>query len=99
MIVRNHAFAHGVISRSDSVGLRAPPRLYGIFRHSTMDFTSVAIRMARPDLAISHVSWRLTGDSRTSLARTGLLTFVLVPTAGQWQIEAAQNTEIHRTVH
>lgn len=99
MIQRQHAFSHGVLSPSDSARVPAPPRLYGMFRHSTMDFTSVTIRVARPDLAIAHVSWRLTGDTRTSAARTGLLTFVLVPTAEHWQIEAAQNTEIQRTVH
>lgn len=98
-IERNHAFAHGVISRSDTAGLTSPPRVYGIFRRSTMTFTSVAIRLARPDLAIAHVRWRLTGDARTGQPRTGLLTFVLAPTDGQWRIVAAQNTEINRPVH
>ena len=97
-IVRNHAFAHGTISRSDTAGLGSPARVYGIFQHSTMTFTAIAVRFARPDLAVAHVSWRLTGDTRTPAPRTGLLTFVLVPVDGQWQIEAAQNTEIHRTV-
>lgn len=98
-IERNHAFAHGVISRSDTAGLTSPPRVYGIFRHSTMTFTSIAIRLPRPDLAIAHVAWRLAGDARTTGLRTGMLSFVLVPTAGRWRIVAAQNTEIHRSVH
>lgn len=95
----HHAYSHGTIGKSEAAAL--DPRLlyYGIFGHSTMVFASMTVRLARPDLAIAHVSWRLTGDSRTTLARTGVLTFVLAPTNGRWLIVAAQNTEIHRAVH
>lgn len=95
----HHAYSHGTISKSEAATLNPQLRHYGMFRHSTMAFQSITVRLIRPDLAIAHVSWRLTGDSRTTVARTGMLTFVLAPTNGRWLIVAAQNTEIHRVVH
>lgn len=94
-----HAYSHGTLSQAEAAKLDPGLRHYGLFARSTMAFPSITVRLARPDLAIAHVSWRLMGDARTAEARTGMLTFVLVPAEGKWQIVAAQNTEIHRVVH
>ena len=69
-----------------------------MFKNSTMNFDSIVIRFVRPDVAIAHVVWRLTGDARTPDPRTGMFTFVVLRNDGKWQITAAQNTEINRTV-
>lgn len=96
-IVYHHAYSHGAVSKTSK-----PPvsqRYWGIFSHSTMNFDSIGIRFLRPDVAIARVAWRLTGDSRTPDPRTGMLLFIVVKNSGKWKITAAQNTEIHRTVH
>lgn len=64
-----------------------------------MNFGSIGIRFVRPDVAIARIAWRLLGDSRIPDARTETLIFVVVKNRGNWEITAAQNTDIHRTVH
>lgn len=95
-IVKHHAWSHGAVSKSDSAG---PMKYYGMFKNSTIAFDSIAVRFVRTDVAISHVMWRLTGDTRTAFARTGMLTFIVLNNNGIWQICSGQNTEINRTVH
>jgi ketosteroid isomerase-like protein len=73
-------------------------KYHGIFKNSTMKFNAAAIRFLGKDVALSHVKWQLSGDSRTSTPRAGMLLFVLNRGKDAWQIAAAQNTEINRTV-
>ena len=91
----HHAWSHGTVP--ESTFPRANPTHYGMFKHSTMKFNQVAVRLLRTDVAVAHVSWELLGDSRTP-RRHGLLLFVLTRKDGGWLIAAAQNTEINRTV-
>lgn len=98
-IQEHHAYSHGTIAATDSVGAGGHARYYGIFRHSTITFDSTEVRLLRPDVALARVAWHLTGDARISGRRTGRLLFVLVRTGEAWRITAAQNTEISRTVH
>ncbi len=97
-IERNHAFLHGTIGQSDTAGVTSPMPNFGIFGRSIITFDSSTVRMVRPDLAVAHVAWHLTGDTRTGAVREGLLLFVLTRGTGAWQIVAAQNTERDRPV-
>lgn len=98
-IQEHHAYSHGTIPKADTTTLGGRSTYWGIFRHSTMSFDSIDVRFVRPDVAIARVMWRLIGDARTAEPRTGLLLFVVVQGNDEWQIAAAQNTEIHRMVH
>ena len=95
-IERNHAFLHGTITRTDTVGVTSPMPNFGVFGSSIITFDSSTVRMVKPDLAVAHVAWHLTGDTRTAAVRGGLLLFVLTRGPGAWQIVAAQNTERDR---
>jgi uncharacterized protein (TIGR02246 family) len=91
-IEKNHAFLHGTIAATDTVGIASPAN-FGVFARSTITFDSTEVRMTRPDLAVAHVAWHLTGDSRTDVVRGGLLVFVLAHLPSGWQVIVAQNTE------
>ena len=95
---KNHAYLHGTIDVTDTTGVTVPARAYGIFKVTTLSFTSREVRFVRPDLAIVHASWRMTDDARTPEPRTGLMTLVLTTQSGSWQIVAVHNIEIARTV-
>lgn len=92
-----HAWSHGAIPR-DTPGFDKTDPHYGIFRDSTMTFVHIEVRFLQKDVAIAHVNWELFGDARTRNPRRGVLLFVLTQQNGEWQIAAAQNTEINRTV-
>ena len=96
-IQSHHAWSHGAIPESTH-----PPqtlsRNYGIFKNSTMKFDTIEVRFVQKNVAVAHVNWQLSGDSRTSTPRRGVLLFVLNRGNEGWQIAAAQNTEINRTV-
>ena len=47
-------------------------------------------------IAVAHVAWHLTGDTRTDAVRGGLLLFVLTRGTSAWQFVVAQNTERDR---
>lgn len=97
-LVKNHAYLHGTIDASDTTDVRIPPRNHGIFKATDWTFNSINVRFVRPDLAVVHATWRMTGDARTPEPRTGLMTLVITSDAGHWKIAAAHNTEIARTV-
>jgi len=61
-------------------------------------FATIDLRLPRPDLAISHTSWQMTGDARTAEFRTGMMTLSSAMIRGRWQIVASQNTEVDRKV-
>jgi ketosteroid isomerase-like protein len=97
-IQKNHAFLHGTIDVSDTADVTVAPRSHGIFKASTLTFTSTAMRVARPDLAIARASWRMTGDTRIQEARSGVMMVVIANDGGHWKLLAVQNTEIARSV-
>src|SRR6266705_888076 len=95
---KNHAYLHGTIDVNDTAGVTLLPRAHGIFKNSTLSFTSNEVRFARPDLAIVHATWSMTGDARTAEPRRGLMTLVVANNNGNWLIVAVHNVEIARTV-
>ncbi len=94
-IQAQHALSHGTIPADT---LSVPMQYYGIFKSSTFRFTQIDVRFLRKDVAVAHASWDLLGDTRTPNPRHGLMTFVFSRQGGAWLIDAAQNTEINRTV-
>jgi hypothetical protein len=56
------------------------------------------IRFLRPDVALIHVHWELTGqagpDGAVLPTRQGILSHVVVKTGGKWRITSTQNTDI-----
>jgi len=97
-IQKNHAFMHGTIDASDITDVTVPFRTHGMFKASTLTFTSIEVRFARPDVGIAHAAWRMSGDVRTPEPRNGLMTIVVTNDSGRWQIAAVQNTEVARIV-
>ena len=96
-IQSHHAWSHGAIPESTHVP-QTLPKNYGIFKNSTMKFDTIGVRFLRENVALARVNWQLFGDARTSTPRRGVLLFVLTGGKQGWQIAAAQNTEINRTV-
>lgn len=96
-IQSHHAWAHGTIPESTRVP-GTLPKNYGIFKNSTMKFETADVRFLRDDVALAHVRWQLSGDSRITAPRHGVFLFVLTRRKQVWQIASAQNTEINRTV-
>jgi ketosteroid isomerase-like protein len=97
-IQSHHAWSHGAIPENTHVP-QTLPKNYGIFKNSTMRFDTIDVRFLRKDVALAHVNWQLYGDVRTSTSRHGVFLFVLTREEQGWQIAAAQNTEINRTVN
>jgi uncharacterized protein (TIGR02246 family) len=95
-IQRRHAYTHGTIAR-EAVP-EALPANYGIFKSSTYHFDRIDVRFLGPDLAIAHGAWTMLGDARTVEPRRGMMTFTLTRHGDNWLYEAAQNTEINRSV-
>ena len=96
-IQMHHAWSHGAIAENTQVAGTNPAN-YGVFKHSTMKFNRIDVRLLRKDVALAHVNWELVGDARTPTPRHGMLLFVLTRQDGGWLIAAGQNTEINRTV-
>jgi uncharacterized protein (TIGR02246 family) len=88
---------HGTLDAADTT-VTLPSPLYGIYKASTLKFTSISVRFVRPDSCIAHAAWQITGDARTSEPRTGMMTIVVNNESGRWYIAALQNTEIARTI-
>ena len=98
-IRQNLAFLHGTVSSSETTGVTVPARSYGIFKATVHAWRSIELRLLRPDVAIVHATWSMTGDARTTEPRTGLMTLVVVPDGDRWRIAAFQNTETARKVN
>lgn len=66
------------------------------FKPSTLVATETAVRMARPDVAVMHVRWQLTGavdrEGKPDPPRQGVLQVVAARQPDGWRIIAAQNT-------
>jgi uncharacterized protein (TIGR02246 family) len=67
-------------------------------RNSNLIAAETAIRLLRPDVAVIHVRWQLTGDTGidgvTLPPRQGVLSFVTVRAGSKWLIASAQNTDV-----
>jgi uncharacterized protein (TIGR02246 family) len=66
-----------------------------VFRDSRLTITDVNTRFIRPDVALAHVRWTMTG-ARTPPGlpepREGIQTVVFTKQSGRWLIAALQNT-------
>jgi uncharacterized protein (TIGR02246 family) len=69
-----------------------------IFRASHLSPTRQDVYYLRPDVAIVHSTWMLTGQvdrqNEPVPDREGIITVVVARQAGRWQISAFQNTDI-----
>jgi uncharacterized protein (TIGR02246 family) len=65
------------------------------FKQSTLTITDVQVRFVKPDIAIAHVRWTMTG-ARTPLGipepRAGIQLQILEKQQGKWLIASFQNT-------
>ena len=70
--------------------------LTGRFKTSIFTPLETTVRFLRPDLAVVHWSWKMTGDKNYDgtdrPARFGLMTLVVEKRENAWQIVVAQNT-------
>jgi uncharacterized protein (TIGR02246 family) len=69
--------------------------LSGRFSELTLTALQIAIRFLRPDMAIVHWSWRITGDRNIDgtkrQPRYGMMTMVAEKRRGAWFVVTAQN--------
>jgi uncharacterized protein (TIGR02246 family) len=69
-----------------------------IFRESHLAQTNVTIRSPRPEVAIVHARWNLSGErgqqDEVLPPRQGIITLLLTKEPGGWRIAAFQNTDI-----
>ena len=66
-----------------------------VFRDSTLTFTDVHVKFIRPDIAVAHASWKMTGmhmPPGIPPPDHGIQTLVLTRHDGTWQIAEFQNT-------
>jgi uncharacterized protein (TIGR02246 family) len=62
-----------------------------IFKSTNAVITPAQVRFPKPDVAIVHAKWQITGDSRRPEARDYVMTLVLRKQSDVWKILAAQN--------
>ena len=74
------------------------PRFATTFKDTHMDSIDIKTRFIRSDVAAVDVHWKMTGannpDGTPRPERFGLLSFVMVQNAGQWQIAVMHNLEL-----
>ena len=67
-----------------------------LFKHTTFTVTGTTVKFLGPDLALTHVKWRLAGefdlDGTPMKPRRGIFTQVLHKSNGGWCILASHNT-------
>jgi uncharacterized protein (TIGR02246 family) len=61
------------------------------FKSSHAEIKPESLRFLRPDVALLHASWTITGDPRSPQPRSYLMTMVVSKRNGRWFIFAAQN--------
>ncbi len=62
-----------------------------IFKNSRAEITPAKIRFPKPDVAIVHARWQITGDTRNPEPRHYVMTLILRKRLDGWRILAAQN--------
>lgn len=71
------------------------------FRSSIWTTDSVEIRYVKPDLAILHIGWGISGDvdpdGTSRKPRHGIFTWVIVKEKGQWQLLTIDNVSIRES--
>jgi uncharacterized protein (TIGR02246 family) len=71
------------------------------FKSSVWTTDSVEIRYVKPDLAILHIGWGISGDvdpdGMTRKPRHGMFTWVCIKEKGQWQLLSIDNVIIRET--
>jgi len=69
-----------------------------IFRDSHLKQTGLAVRFPRPDTAVVHATWDLTGErsweDKLLPLRQGRITLLMTRESAGWMIAAFQNTDI-----
>jgi uncharacterized protein (TIGR02246 family) len=67
-------------------------------RNSHLVETETAVHFLRPDVAVVHIRWELTGDTGmdgvTLPMRRGVMSLVMVRAERTWHIASAQNTDV-----
>jgi uncharacterized protein (TIGR02246 family) len=61
------------------------------FKSTHAEIKPESLRLVRPNIALMHVSWTITGDPRSPEPRFYLMTMVVNKRNGRWYIVAAQN--------
>lgn len=68
------------------------------FKTTTLAETGTDVRLLRPDIAVIHFKWELTGqrdrEGKARDPRRGIITIVAMNQAGGWRIVAGQNTNL-----
>ena len=71
------------------------------FKSSVWTNDSVEIRFVKPDLAILHIGWGISGDvdadGKTRKPRHGMFTWVCIKEKSEWQLLAMDNVIIRET--
>ena len=66
------------------------------FKTTTLVETNTTVRMVRPDVAVLHFKWELSGeldqDGKRGMTRHGIMQIVAALRADGWRIVSAQNT-------
>lgn len=65
------------------------------FRDSVLTFTDVQVKFLKPDIAVAHATWKMTGAHMLSgqpVPDKGIQTLVMTKHDGQWLIAEFQNT-------
>jgi len=66
------------------------------FKSTTLVETNTTVRLVRPDVAVLHFEWELSGevdpDGKPAITRHGIMQIVAVQQTGAWRIVSAQNT-------
>jgi uncharacterized protein (TIGR02246 family) len=72
------------------------------FRMSTLASLGTSVRRLRPDIAVMHFRWELTGqvdaDGKQTPARRGILQMLAVKELDDWKIASVQNTNLREAV-
>ena len=71
------------------------------FKNSIWTTDSMQIRYVKPDLAILHIGWGISGDvdpdGTSRKPRHGIFTWVVIKEKGQWQLLAIDNANIRES--
>ena len=84
----------GVVGRAKIEEFLAPG-FAGFLKNSHIESTDIKTRFVRLDVAAVDVRWRMTGTTdpqgKPQPVRSGLLSFVMAKSGGQWQIVVMHN--------
>lgn len=72
-----------------------------MFKSSVWTTDSIEVKYVKPDLAIMHIGWGLSGDfdpdGTRRQPRQGIFTWVIIKNKGQWQLLAVHNVNKKET--